>query len=143
MSIDSKNIGYKFLSEDYSKRQDDGEWKNRRIPPNSFEKTTPWDGETAFQIAVPSSLQETMDGVQTETQVTELPPGYAIVMTLYKDQEFMTGIRFQRKSIVDAYLNEHHPSVVNYLRIHGLRVVSQVVGLNDVDRRRKRRGRRR
>lgn len=147
MSIDSKNIGYKFLSEDYSKRHDDGDWKNRRTPPNSFEKIQPWDERTAFQIKVPSPLQEKMDGmihhgsspslnVETKTQVTELPPGYSIVLTLYKDQEFMTNIRFQRKPIIDAYLNKDHPLVVNYLKAHGLRVISQVVGLNDMDRRR-------
>lgn len=138
----------KFLTEEYSVRTDDRSWRDRREAPNAFDKPSDWSyAKSAFRFSVDVDLRsrydevlkpENLEGglVPKGLKVTELPEGYSIVLDLYKDVEFMINIRFQAKAIIDEYLVKKHPMVVDYLKAHNLRVVSQVVGLNEYDNRR-------
>jgi len=138
-------IEKKFLTEDYSKKSVNRDWTNRKKAPNAFDTPVNMQTEKSlFRPSVEGSLKYQYDEILKPAvlvdekfdrgiEIRDLPEGYSIVVELYRDHEFMNEIRFQNKSTVDKYLVDHHPLVVKYLSAHSMRVIAQVIGLNDSD----------
>ncbi len=91
-----------------------------------------------FEVAVSEGLRAKYDALLQPanllraaniTAVTEeLPVGYALLVNLYKDQEFMNKVRWDGDAAINRYLYEKYPDVVQYLRANKLRISSEIVG---------------
>lgn len=120
----------------FSTRAAKGEdWENRRTPPNSPRVE---QRSKTFVIPVQESIRDKFNAILKpaslknmeikEGQIRELPPGYALLVQLYKDSEFMNDIRWAGDEQIQNYLREQYPDVIQYLRTHKLRISASIVG---------------